>query len=286
LTSLNAPVEVWARPDVPVDPASVEVEQVWYPSKDGTRISMFLVHRKGLAKTGRTPTILSGYGGFNISETPLFVPTLFQWLEDGGLFALPNLRGGGEYGDAWHEAGMLDQKQNTFDDFIAAAEWLRPTATRTRRTWRFAGFERKPVHRRRSRSALSCSGSRWWRCRSDMLPGFLMARYWVPIRLSENASQFAFLHAYSPYHHVKAGTIPAVAHRASMIHASTRCTQERWPPGRRRAPDPIRPIGPSCSGWTAMPVMARASRSISASEMWQTGGFSSCGRWGCWSRSV
>ena len=113
-----------SSPTVPVDPSAVEVEQVWYPSKDGTQISMFLVHRKGLTRTARAPTLLYGYGGFNISETPAFAPTLFQWFEAGGLFAMPNLRGGGEYGDAWHEAGMLDRKQNVFDDFIAAAEWL------------------------------------------------------------------------------------------------------------------------------------------------------------------
>ena len=116
--------ELWARPPVPVDPDSVQVEQVWYPSRDGTKISMFLVHKKGLARNGRTPTLLNGYGGFNISMTPAFSAPRFQWYEDGGLFAVPNLRGGGEYGDAWHEAGMLDRKQNVFDDFIAAAEWL------------------------------------------------------------------------------------------------------------------------------------------------------------------
>jgi prolyl oligopeptidase len=116
--------ELWERPDVPVDPAIVDVEQVWYPSKDGTRISMFLVHKKGLERNGATPTLLTGYGGFNVSETPAFSATLFQWFEAGGLYAVPNLRGGGEYGDAWHEAGVLDKKQNVFDDFIAAAEWL------------------------------------------------------------------------------------------------------------------------------------------------------------------
>src|SRR5204863_5084009 len=99
-------------------------EQVWYPSKDGTRISMCLVHKKGVTKTGDLPTLMYGYGGFNISLTPGFVATMVPWFEAGGLYAVPNLRGGGEYGDAWHEAGMLDKKQNVFDDFIAAAEWL------------------------------------------------------------------------------------------------------------------------------------------------------------------
>jgi prolyl oligopeptidase len=216
LTSLNAPAEVWARPDVPVDPASVEVEQVWYPSKDGTRISMFLVHRRGLAKAGRTPTILSGYGGFNISETPLFVPTLFQWLEDGGLFALPNLRGGGEYGDAWHEAGMLDQKQNTFDDFIAAAEWLFAEGWTTSERLSILGG---------SNGGLLTGATLTQRpdlCRAalvlvpllDMLryQHFLMARYWVPeYGSADDPAQFPFLQAYSPYHHIRAGTrYPAV----------------------------------------------------------------------------
>ena len=105
--------ELWEQPAVPVDPSTVEVEQVWYPSKDGTTISMFLVHRKGLAKDGRTPTLLYGYGGFNISVTPAFSATLFQWFEAGGLYALPNLRGGGEYGDAWHEAGHARRTSRT-----------------------------------------------------------------------------------------------------------------------------------------------------------------------------
>src|SRR6185295_4685878 len=95
-----------------------------YASKDGTQISMFLVHRKGLVKTGNVPTLLTGYGGFNISYTPAFSAPLCQWFEAGGLLALPNLRGGGEYGEAWHEAGMLERKQNVFDDFLAAAEWV------------------------------------------------------------------------------------------------------------------------------------------------------------------
>jgi prolyl oligopeptidase len=125
LRNAKARPEVWERPAVPVDPSTVEVRQVWYPSKDGTRVSMFIVHRKGLKLDGARPTILYGYGGFNLSETPRFSATLFPWFEDGGVYAVANLRGGGEYGDAWHEAGMLARKQNVFDDFIAAGEWLK-----------------------------------------------------------------------------------------------------------------------------------------------------------------
>ncbi len=124
LSKPTAAPELWQRPDVPVDPATVRVEQVWYPSKDGTKISMFLVHKSTFVKDGKTPTRLEGYGGFNVNMTPAFDAPLFQWFDAGGLYALPNLRGGGEYGDAWHDAGMMDKKQNVFDDYIAAAEWL------------------------------------------------------------------------------------------------------------------------------------------------------------------
>ena len=106
------------------DARGYETSQVWYPSKDGTHVSMFLVHRQDLPRDGDRPVLLSGYGGFNISRTPAFDPGNFPFLDRGGVFALANLRGGGEYGEAWHRAGMLEKKQNVFDDFIAAAEFL------------------------------------------------------------------------------------------------------------------------------------------------------------------
>jgi prolyl oligopeptidase len=114
----------WARITLPVETAQLATEQVFFPSKDGTRISMFILHKKGARKDGSNPTILNSYGGFNVSLTPSFMSSRAVWLERGGVYAIPNLRGGGEYGEDWHRAGMLLHKQNVFDDFIAAAEYL------------------------------------------------------------------------------------------------------------------------------------------------------------------
>ena len=115
---------LFRRPELRFDPDQFVTEQVFYPSKDGTRIPMFILHKKGLARDGRNPTFLTGYGGFNIALTPHFHPAQIVWMEMGGVYAQPNLRGGGEYGKAWHDAGKLHHKQNVFDDFMAAAEWL------------------------------------------------------------------------------------------------------------------------------------------------------------------
>lgn len=116
--------ELWAQPKVPFKSDDFEVRQVWYSSKDGTKVPMFLVHKKGLQPDGKLPVLLYGYGGFNVSQTPRFSSAAAIWVEQGGVYALANIRGGGEFGEAWHKAGMLDKKQNVFDDFIAAAEWL------------------------------------------------------------------------------------------------------------------------------------------------------------------
>ncbi len=115
---------VFRAPTVAFKPADYEVEQIFYPSKDGTKIPMFLVHKKGIKLDGQNPTLLYGYGGFNVSLTPAFSVSRMVWLEMGGVYAMPNLRGGGEYGLEWYDAGRKAKKQNVFDDFIAAAEWL------------------------------------------------------------------------------------------------------------------------------------------------------------------
>ncbi|MDZ8025214.1 MAG: prolyl oligopeptidase family protein [Nostoc sp. DedQUE11] len=116
--------EVFRAPKVDFNPDDYETKQVFYHSKDGTRVPMFITHKKGIKLDGNNPTYLYAYGGFNASMTPGFSVSLLVWMEMGGVYAMPNLRGGGEYGEEWHQAGMKEKKQNVFDDFIAAAEWL------------------------------------------------------------------------------------------------------------------------------------------------------------------
>jgi len=211
-----APAELWEKPDVPVDPSIVDVEQVWYPSKDGTQISMFLVHKKGFTKSGDAPVLLTGYGGFNISYTPGFAATLFPWFEAGGVYAVPNLRGGGEYGDAWHEAGMLDKKQNVFDDMIAAAEHLISEKYTDKNHLAIQGGSNGGL----LMGAMITQRPDLFRavvCQVPLLDmihyqDFQIAKLWIPeYGTSENAEQFKWLYAYSPYHHVKPGAeYPAI----------------------------------------------------------------------------
>ena len=107
-----------------LDAGAFETRQVWFSSRDGTRVPMFLLHKKGVRRDRKRPVLLYGYGGFNVAQTPAFRAAAVLWAEHGGVFALANIRGGGEFGERWHRAGMLGNKQNVFDDFIAAAEWL------------------------------------------------------------------------------------------------------------------------------------------------------------------
>jgi prolyl oligopeptidase len=206
----------WARVDSPIDADSVVVSQAWYDSADGTRVSMFLVHRRDLVLDGTNPTILAGYGGFGVSETPQFNALLYPWFEDGGIYALPNLRGGGEYGDAWHEAGMLGNKQNVFDDFAAAARWLIDNG--------YTSPARLAALGRSNGGLLTGAAlTQWPELFRAVIVGvplldmlrfqhFLMARYWVPeYGSAEDPQQFEWLQAYSPYQRVVPGTeYPAV----------------------------------------------------------------------------
>jgi prolyl oligopeptidase len=202
----------WARVDAPaIDAKAIEVKQVFYPSKDGTNISMFVVHRKNLKYDGANPTLLYGYGGFGVSETPAFNRGLNLWLERGGVYAVANVRGGGEYGEGWHRRGMLGAKQNVFDDFIAGAEYLiRQKITSSNRLAIQGGSnggllvaavmtQRPELFR-----AVVCAVPL-----TDMLryQRFLIARLWIPeYGTADDPRQFKYLHAYSPYHRVAAGT--------------------------------------------------------------------------------
>jgi prolyl oligopeptidase len=141
---------LWREVDVPVDTTRFAVEQVRYASKDGTQVSMFIVRRRDLALDGRAPTILYGYGGFNVSLTPTFSARAVAWVEQGGVYAVPNLRGGGEYGEDWHRAGMREHKQNVFDDFAAAAEYLIAHGYTRRPPRRLRRQQRRPAGRRGS----------------------------------------------------------------------------------------------------------------------------------------
>jgi prolyl oligopeptidase len=202
---------VFRAPKVDFDPNDFETRQVFYSSKDGTQVPMFITHRKGLKLDGRNPTYLYGYGGFNISLTPAFSVSRIAWLEMGGVFAMPNLRGGGEFGREWHEAGMKNRKQNVFDDFIGAAEYLiREKYTSSDRLAIAGGSnggllvgacmtQRPDLYA----VALPAVGV------MDMLrfQKFTIGWAWVSeYGSADDASQFATLVKYSPLHNLKPGT--------------------------------------------------------------------------------
>jgi prolyl oligopeptidase len=205
-------IELFALGDLPpgFDASRYEVRQEWYASKDGTAVSMFLIHRRGLMLDGNNPTLLTGYGGFSVSRTPMFVSPLSLWLDAGGVYALANLRGGGEYGEAWHQAGMLDRKQNVFDDFIGAAEWLIENGV--------TGAERLAINGG-SNGGLLVGAALTQRpdlfkavvCQVPLLDmlryhHLRIARLWIPeYGDPEDPQQARWLHAYSPYHRVRSG---------------------------------------------------------------------------------
>jgi prolyl oligopeptidase len=202
--------DLWDKVHADLDPSAFEVKQVWYASKDGTRIPMFLFHKKGIELNGKNPTLLTGYGGFNISLTPNFVASRYVWLEHGGVFAVANLRGGGELGEDWHRAGMLEKKQNVFDDFLAAAEFLISDKITDKDHLAIQGgsnggllmgaaFTQRPDLFR----AVVCQVPLL-----DMLryQNFQIAKLWIPeYGSADDPKQFDWLYAYSPYHHVKPG---------------------------------------------------------------------------------
>jgi len=201
---------------VPVKTDDFTVEQVWYASKDGTKVPMFLFYKKGMQRNGANPTWLTGYGGFDLSELPSFSSTAVTWAEHGGIWALPNLRGGGEFGERWHQAGMLAKKQNVFDDFIAAAQYLIDQKYTSPRQLGISGGSNGGLlvtafltQRPDLVQAVVCSYPL-----TDMLrfQKFLVGSYWVPeYGSADDPAQFKYIYAYSPYQHVTKGTkYPAV----------------------------------------------------------------------------
>jgi prolyl oligopeptidase len=202
--------DVWAKLNVPVDTDELDVKQVWYSSKDGTKIPMFLVYKKGIKLDGNNPTVLTGYGGFNTSMTPYFSSVLVMWAELGAVAAIPNLRGGGEFGEEWHRAGMFGKKQNVFDDFIAAAEWLIDNKYTNSSRLAISGGSNGGllvgaalVQRPDLFKAVVCTNPLL-----DMLRyhKFLMGQFWVSeYGSADDPQQFKYLLAYSPYQNVKKG---------------------------------------------------------------------------------
>ncbi len=232
-TSFFAPPQIWhyaiesQQATLMKQPASAPAtsdlltEQVWYASTDGTQVPMFIVRRRDLPRDGARPTILTGYGGFNIALTPNFNAPYLDWVQRGGIIAQPSLRGGSEFGEAWHRAGMLENKQQVFDDFITAGEWLIREGWTTSPHLGIYG---------RSNGGLLVGATLTQRpdlCRAvlcgvpllDMLRyhHFLMARLWIPeYGSADDREQFGWLRAYSPYHHVVPGTAyPAVLFTAA-----------------------------------------------------------------------
>ena len=208
--------EIFAKPTVPFASDQYEVKQVFYKSKDGTSVPMFISSKKGVKRDGNTPTLMFAYGGFLVDLTPAWNPEYAWWMEQGGYYAQPNLRGGGEYGEKWHKAGMFEHKQNVFDDFFAAAKYLVDE--------KYTSIPRLAIRGRSNGGLLmgvamtqhpEMFGAIW--CGYPLLDmirfqNFLVGKWWTAeYGSSENAEQFPYLLKYSPYHNVKPGMkFPAI----------------------------------------------------------------------------
>jgi prolyl oligopeptidase len=227
VAAANTPVaSSWRKLQAPIDAAAYEVERVMVKSRDGTSMPLFLAHRKGLKRDGKQPALLTGYGGFDHSMLPTWTPSAIPFLEAGGTYALAVLRGGGEYGEDWHRAGMLERKQNVFDDFVAAAEWLIANRVTSAARLAISG---------RSNGGLLVGAALTQRpdlfravvCGVPLLDmlryhRFRIAALWIPEYGSpEDPQAFRWLSAYSPYHHVRDG----VAYPAVLLHTAASDTR-------------------------------------------------------------
>ncbi len=206
----NNEKSIWYQGPTAIAADSVEVKQVWYPSKDGTKIPMFVVHKKGLMLDGARPTLMYGYGGFSSSVTPFYSTTTAVWLSKGGVYAIPSLRGGGEFGETWHEAAKFEKKQNTFDDFIAAGEWLIANKYTNSSKLAINGGSNGgllvgacEVQRPDLFAAVICTYPLLDMIRFHKL---LVGSFWVSeYGSADSVNQFPYLKAYSPYHNVQQG---------------------------------------------------------------------------------
>ncbi len=203
--------ELYERPQVAFNPDDFTTEQVFFTSKDGTRVPMFIVYKKGVKLNGQNPTYLYGYGGFNISITPGFSPARIMFMEEGGIVVDVNLRGGGEFGEAWHRGGMLENKQNVFDDFIGAAEWLIDNRYTSSEKLAISGGSNGGLLVGAAMTqrpglfavALPAVGV------MDMLRFHRFTVGWgwaVEYGSADNAEQFEYIYKYSPLHNLRAGT--------------------------------------------------------------------------------
>jgi prolyl oligopeptidase len=204
-------LELYHKPPIDIDVSNYVTEQVWYKSKDGTDVSMFLIHHKDIKRDGNNPTLLTGYGGFNIPLTPSFLTSYVVWLEAGGMVVIPNLRGGGEYGREWHEAGMKEKKKNVFDDFIAAAEWLIENKYTEPEKLGISGGSNGGL----LVGAVTVQRPELFKVVNCAVPLLDMVRYhkfglaniWATeYGNSDDPGQFKYLCKYSPYHNVINGT--------------------------------------------------------------------------------
>jgi prolyl oligopeptidase len=216
METTSAKPTVWAKLNVPIQSENFEVKQVWCTSKDGTKVPMFVLYKKGLKLDGTNPALLTGYGGFAVSLTPTFSSRAVLWAERGGVYAVANMRGGAEFGEEWHKAGMKEKKQNVFDDFYAAAEWLVQNKYTSSNKLAISGGSNGGLlvgaaltQRPELFRAVVCSYPLLDMVRYHK---FLVARFWVPeYGSSDDPEQFKYIRAYSPYHNVKPGTkFPAV----------------------------------------------------------------------------
>jgi prolyl oligopeptidase len=216
LDTLTGKREVFAQPKIPFDMSQFELKQVFFKSKDGTQVPIFIAGKKGLKQDGSERLLMTGYGGFNVGETPNWSPAFAWWLEQGGWFAMPNLRGGGEYGESWHEQGIFEKKQNVFDDWFAAAEYLIANKYTSAAHFAITGRSNGGLLMGASITQRPDLFSAVW-CGYPLLDmlryqKFLVGSYWkTEYGSSDNEQQFFYLLKYSPYHNVKAGTAyPAV----------------------------------------------------------------------------